>query len=308
MAQDKYQLITDKLIALIEKGTPPWRQPWFIDKPRNLLTGKHYQGQNPLILQIQMMDQGHEDPYFIGYQQAKSQGWTIKKGCKASWILFAGFATKEIQTENGGTEEETYRVCQWHKVFNVACVDDGQDGKAIEKHKQNIWQYPGFKNQGNKLAQLIWEAADPKMQSYPSACYNPQNDTIYLPSKEKFITEDGYWATAMHELIHWTGHESRLNRSLNNGFNTHTYAYEELIAEIGSAYLCNEIELNPTLEDHASYLSGWLEILKDRKAFFKASKEAQKASDWILSIGFPEDEENLHGADETLASYIPNRL
>ena len=304
MTQDKYQLITDQLIQLIEQGNAPWRQPWFINKPKNLLTSQDYRGKNPLILQIQMMARGQTDPYFIGYQQAKEQGWQIIKGCKASWILFAGIATKKKDND----QEESYRICQWHKVFNVACIDDGKDGAEIKKRIQKLGSHP-IESIRHDAAEWLWESTNPQLRSGSEmACYNPSTDTIHLPHKDSFISKSGYWATALHELVHWTGHHSRLNRELMHAFGTERYALEELIAEIGSAFLCNEIQISSQMEDHASYLSGWLKILKDdKKAFFKASSAAQKAADYLIDMAWPEIEENLHGADETLNDYALTR-
>jgi antirestriction protein ArdC len=283
-AQDKYQLITDKLLTLMENGTLPWQKPWFGNPPRNLIGGNPYQGSNPLLLTVQMLADDHQDPLFVGFHQAKDKGWQLRKGSKASWILFAGTASKEVENDQGEKQESRYRIHKWHAVYNIACLDDGDGGRQIGEWREK-YQPKETLSESERVAQaeaFITGTGAKIKHKGDVACYSPAADRINLPFFTTFTSSEAYYATALHEITHWTGHPSRLNRDLKGRYGSQSYAYEELIAELGSALLCNDIGIQPQLEHHASYLDGWLSLLKeDAKAFLKAATAASRATTFL---------------------------
>jgi antirestriction protein ArdC len=285
---DKYQLITDKLLSLIQKGTLPWQKPWFGNPPRNLIGGNAYQGSNPLLLTVQMLADQHQDPYFIGYHQAKNQGWQVTKGSKASWILFAGTASKEVENDEGEKQENHYRVHKWHPIYNIACIDDGDNGRQLQQWKEKYQPNQHTLSEKERIAQaehFITSTGARIQHGGNVACYSPTSDRINLPHFSAFTSPEAYYATAFHELTHWTGHPTRLNRTLEGRFGSQSYAFEELVAELGAAFLCNDIGIQSHLEHHASYLDSWLNILKkNSKAFFKASQLANQAKDFLTDL------------------------
>ncbi|NJL99971.1 MAG: DUF1738 domain-containing protein [Synechococcaceae cyanobacterium SM2_3_2] len=285
-AQDKYQLITDKLLTLMEKGTLPWQKPWFGNPPRNLIGGNPYQGSNPLLLTVQMLADQHQDPYFIGYHQAKDQGWQVRKGSKASWILFAGTSSKEVENDQGEKQESRYRIHKWHAVYNIACIDDGDGGRQLQQwiEKYRTTSSISEAKRVEEAEAFITSTGARIQHGGDVACYSPASDRINLPAFSAFTSPEAYYATALHELTHWTGHPTRLNREMKGRYGSQSYAYEELIAELGSAFLCNDIGIQPQLEHHASYLDGWLSLLKgDAKAFLKAATAASRATTFLTT-------------------------
>ncbi|NJL98417.1 MAG: DUF1738 domain-containing protein [Synechococcaceae cyanobacterium SM2_3_2] len=271
----------------MEQGTLPWQKPWFGNPPRNLIRGNVYQGSNPLLLTVQMLADQQQDPHFIGYQQAKEQDCNITKGSKASWILFAGTASKEVENDQGEKQESRCRIHKWHAVYNIACIDDRDGGRQIQQ-----WTEKYQPNQ-HTLSEIEWVAqAEAFITSTGAriqhegdvACYSLASDRINLPNFSTFTSPEAYYATALHELTHWTGHPTRLNREMQGRYGSQCYAYEELIAELGSAFLCNDIGIQPQLEHHASYLDGWLSLLKgDSKAFLKAATAASRATTFLTT-------------------------
>ncbi|NJM00559.1 MAG: DUF1738 domain-containing protein [Synechococcaceae cyanobacterium SM2_3_2] len=310
-AQDKYQLITDKLISLMEQGTLPWQKPWFGNPPRNLIGGNVYQGSNPLLLTVQMLASEQADPYFIGYHQAKSQGWQVTKGSKASWIFFAATGTKEVENEQGEKQESRYQIHNWHGVYNIACIDDGDGGRQLQQWKEKYQPTGSTLSEAERVGQaeqFITSSGARIQHGGDVACYSPASDRINLPDFSAFTSPAAYYATALHELTHWTGHPNRLNREMKGQFDSQSYAYEELIAELGAAFLCNQLQLTPQTENHASYLAHWLTLLrKDNRLFLKASREASKASDFLdYLIG--DDDDNLPPSADEMAGSMPNTM
>jgi antirestriction protein ArdC len=242
---------------------------------------------------ISNLTYGYESPYYLTFSQAKSLGWFPQKGAKSTWIRFAGTGVKEAENEQGEATEQRFNFAKWSNVFSTDCIDDS----AGEK----------------KIADLIIESLDPRPDNPDEkiisieefiantsavithggnrACYSPSRDEIRLPEFSQFEDAEKYYATALHELIHWTGHQSRLDREgiRTGNFGDTTYAFEELIAEIGCAFVGQEIfpaYLAQDLEHHASYLQSWLIALrKDHQALFKAISQAQKAANFLMEKG-----------------------
>jgi antirestriction protein ArdC len=300
LATDKFQLITDKLISLISQGVKPWAKPWHSTPYQNLITGHQYTGINPILCTIDMILYNYQSPYFISFNQAKELNWKIKKGSKSTWIRWGGVNGKETLDEfTGETKKEFYSAFKWFNLFNLDCLDDNSSQFKIE-------DYIGDRIKGETQSYLNPEARLEAVENFikqhnpttqfggNKALYYPVSDTIRLPHYQDFKSAVGYYATYLHELIHWTGHNSRCDRikdaalrdrPLTSQFGSENYAFEELVAEIGSAMLCNQLGLESELENHASYLDSWLSILTDDKqAFFKASQLATKAVKFLLEI------------------------
>ena len=290
---DKYQATTDKILKLLESGVKPWVKPWSATPYQNLVTNHVYRGCNPLILTVDMMLNDWKKPYFVGFGQAKNNNWKIIRGSKGTHILFASSYTKKTKDEQGEETELTGYAHKWFNVFNVACLDDTEsDNKissAIDKIQESlpintdspIQKVETFINSQN--AQVTFGG--------DRAYYSPKLDQIRMPEFKHFSSTKKYYCTFLHELTHRTGHPNRLDRDMSGTFGTQKYAYEELIAELGSAFVSNELMLNwdLELEHHASYLDSWLSLLKnDNRAFFKAASAAAQAADFLFNNYSPE--------------------
>lgn len=269
-----YERITKHIVSLLEQGTVPWHKPWQVKTglPRNLVTKKPYRGINPFLL----MAAGYESPLWLTFRQAIQLGGTVKKGEKACPVVF----WKPLQVTDMETEEsKKIPLLRMYYVFNVA-------------------QCEGLKNMPTENAGsfALTEAAEivAKMPQPPvfkhgmsHAFYTPINDIVGMPMQERFDTEDTYYATMFHELVHSTGHEKRLKRQTiteRNGYGSDPYCKEELIAELGSAFLCGQADLiDRTINRSAAYIEGWLKRLKDDKTLIvSAAAQAQKAADFIM--------------------------
>lgn len=278
--RDKYQEATDRMVALMEQGTVPWRRPWDENKagiglPMNGETKRCYRGVNLTHL---MCNKGYletGDPRFFTFNQIKNNGWSLDKGTKGTKVYF--YKTIEIDTEEAAAEEDK-KVIPFLKDFAVwhASQINGCPEYVPQKIEQPDWQ-------ASELVKKILEAsgADIRIGGI-TAFYSPTFDYIQLPPEQAFVSEEGYASTALHELAHWTGHESRLNRPFGSQ-RTAKYAREELRAELASVFLCGELGINYELEQHASYLSSWVSNLKNDKCeIFRASSDAQRITDYIM--------------------------
>lgn len=281
-ASDKFQIVTDRLIALIEQGVKPWIKPWHSIGYGNLISGHQYRGINPLICAIDALTHDYQSPYFLGFSQASEMGWSIKKGSKSTWLRWGGVASKETEAEDGLKLKEFFQCVKWLQVFNADCLDDSRSDRKLADHLQAL---PAVNTALRSVSAESFIAAQNATTKFVGnvACYDPHRDAIAMPCYESFTGTEGYYATLIHELTHWTGHSSRCDRDLSGKFGTQKYAAEELIAELGAAFVCNELRINCAIEHHASYLDSWLQVLKaDNKAFFKAANSAQKAATFLM--------------------------
>ncbi|MGL5793981.1 MAG: ArdC family protein, partial [Waterburya sp.] len=250
--------------------------------------GHKYQGINPILCAVDMIIHDWQHPFFIGFTQAKQQGWTVKKGSKSTWIRWGGTNIKETEDpETGETLQEFVSAFKWMNVFNVACLDDSDSEQKIEDRIALALSSNNRINNESRLetAEAFIQRHNPKTQfGGDKALYHPATDTIRLPVYEDFSNAIAYYSTYIHELVHWTGNSSRCDRPLIAQFGSEAYAFEELIAEVGAAMVCNELGINSELEHHAAYLDSWLSILKgDKKAFFQAAGKAASAANYLIS-------------------------
>ena len=276
-----YDQITERIIALLEKGTVPWRKPWNAQSgfPRNLVSKKPYRGINVFLLHAM----SYESPYWLTFRQAQELGGSVRKGEKACPVVF--WKQLEVEDEETG-ETDKIPMLRFYHVFNVAQCDGLKNIPAPVESPLSAPTKP------EEIVAFMPKRPEIK-HGMSKAFYSPAADIVAMPDRARFDDEAGYFATLFHELIHSTGHASRLNRSTiteAEGFGSNPYCKEELIAEMGAAFLCGQAGIaERTLENSAAYVQNWLEQLQnDKKLIVQAAAQAQKAADFILGTKFEE--------------------
>lgn len=274
-----YEIITDRIVALLEGGVVPWRKPWTDGhhQPRNLVSKKLYRGVNVLVLS----HSGHSSPWWLTFKQAKELGGYVRRGQKGSPVIFWKWLDRKDETDNG--EQETRRVplLRYYTVFNVEQCG-GLSDKVPEVEAVKVFE-PIAAAEGL----VRWMPSPPRIQHVePRAYYRPADDLVNLPRRELFASPEDFYCTLFHELSHATGHPTRLNRQGVTelaAFGSHTYTREELVAECGAAFLAAEVGIESTLESSAAYIGGWLKKIKeDKRLVVLAAAQAQKAADYVL--------------------------
>lgn len=269
-----YAVVTDRIVEMLERGVCPWRKPWgSLETPRNFVSKAEYSGVNVFMTAVQ----GYACPYWVTYKQAQGLGGSVRKGEKATPIVFfAPMVKKDAETG----ETESFGVFRYYSAFNLEqCEGIAWESKGIEGIKTF--------NPIHSAEKLISESPlSVKIQhGGAQAYYSPSLDYIQMPTRESFNAESGYYSTLFHEMGHATGHESRLNRKFGASFGNHAYSKEELIAEMTAAFLSNHCGIESTLENSASYLQSWIRVLRgDSKMVIQAASQAQKAADMIRGI------------------------
>ncbi len=286
---DIYAKVTDRLIELLENGDSAYTRPWASvtasGLPVNLASKKAYRGINTLILWGEALDKGYSSNVWGTYAQWAERGAQVRKGEKSACVVFWKFfdAKGSGESQEDSSEETVNRGCiaRAYHVFNVSQVDNAPaDIVSVP--------VPSFTTDRIPALEAFVSATGAKVANDGGsrAFYRPGTDSVHMPAISLFPEVWGYYSTLMHELTHWTGHESRLDRKKEMGrrFGDANYAMEELVAELGSAYLCATLGLSPESprEDHAGYLASWLKVLKsDKRAIFTAASKAQAASDYL---------------------------
>ena len=229
----------------------------------------------PLILWLKQSQTGFETSQWMTFLQVKKIGGKVKKGQKATSIVFY---KKLVITDEESEEEKTIPLLKTHAVFNLSQTE----GLEHLIKKPSSKDKPLFQDI-KKAEDLIKQSkADISFAPIDRACYLPEKDRILMPKKEQFKTGERFYSTMFHELSHWTAHKSRLNRPIRNKQGSKTYAFEELIAEISASFICCLLGFKYSTQ-HSAYVKTWMEVLKqDKKAIFKASSQAQKATEFIL--------------------------
>lgn len=274
-----YQDVTDKLIALFEKEqlfSVTWNEsaPNDIFLPKNALSGVRYSGVNTLILAREMIEHGYAENRWMTINQAKAKGLYVNKGEKGTSLSFY----KIVKTTDKNGEETTFPFLKPFSVFNIAQFQNWNVYEPAMPQESNVSDFID-----HELAESFLALANIQ-HGGNSAFYQPSTDRIQMPLKSSFACEADYYNVAFHELGHWTGAAKRLKRDFGGRFGDESYAFEELIAELNSAFMCNTVGFqSKTDEQHAAYLKSWVRILKnDNKAIFTAAKEAQAAHDYII--------------------------
>lgn len=272
-----HQAITDKIITAIEHGAGTFRMPWVQTKgvPRNATTQKTYRGVNVLSLWIAAMAGGYSTDLWATFEQWKKVGANVRKGEKGTLIVF--YKQLDLKDEHDEPERKVLYARASH-VFNA----DQVDGATI-----TVPDAPLFETD-EAIDRLVADTGAQIIHGGEQACYIPSRDQIHLPDRARFVgtssstPRETFYQTLFHELGHWSGHESRLNRS-SGRWGEHDYHFEELVAELTAAFLCAETGLtNDVRPDHAQYIAGYLKLLKSSdKAIFAAAAAASKAADLI---------------------------
>ena len=273
------QTITDKIISILEAGTTKggsrWTQSSGNGLPHNAKTQDPYRGINVLLLWSETAECGYSSNNWLTYKQAEAMGGHVRKGEKSVMCVFYDKIRKQSDDEQ---EEIIYPMIKPFWLFNVAQIDGLPETLFVSASIKEF-------NPVLEAEQVIAKTDAKIRHGFDNAFYAPSRDEICLPNKERFTSEVNYYATALHELAHWTGIESRLNRTFGKRFGDDAYAMEELVAELSAAFSMGSLGMvDGMIENHASYLDGWIKCLKaDKSAIFTAASQAAKASDFILA-------------------------
>jgi antirestriction protein ArdC len=277
-----YQIVTDKIMKALDNGTVPWHQPWQkAGLPKNLISGKNYQGINSILLSIKMMSEGYTSPYFLTAKQVEKKGGKILAGQKGKSNLITFWKCNQREYKNkvtGENEKKSIPFLRYYLVFNVEQCE-GIDYPKIDTREHNPID----------SAQAIIDGMTSKpnfQEQDDSAWYRERDDTINMPKAESFESSEAYYSVYFHELSHSTGHESRVNRELTgHGMSKESYSKEELIAEMSAAFLCAHAGIdNSTIDNSAAYIQGWRKKLSDDpQILIQAASKAQKAANYILN-------------------------
>lgn len=290
MSVNVYQIITDRILAKLKDGIVPWRQPWAQGEagmPKNLVSGKPYRGVNIFLLGSQRFS----SPYFCTYKQATEKGGNVRKGQQGTPVVFW-----KVGKKDGATDAQVkagkgrYFILRYYTVFNVTQCE-GLDVPG-ESQVQKVF------NPIEECEKVVASYTQvPVIHGGGRACYIPSLDQINMPDKESFDHPEAYYATLMHEVVHSTGAKHRLDRAGVTDivrFGSHNYSFEELIAEMGSAFLCNHCGiLDRTLDNSVAYIQSWAAKLRSEPQWvIKAGSAAQKAADFVLGRKAQSEEES----------------
>lgn len=288
---DVYDRVTQRIVTALEAGVRPWSKPWTdTGRKAQIMPLRHngtpYRGVNVLLLWAQAMECGYTMPVWMTYKQAQALGAQVRKGEQGSLVVFANRMTKRETDEEGTETEKEIAFLKGYTVFNVEQIDGLPEQYLPPPSAAPASEIPAFEiiegaerffaNTGAR----VFEGGD-------RAFYAPGPDCIRLPLARSFKDAQSYAATKAHEFIHWTGHQSRLARGFGaRGYGDDAYATEELVAELGAAFLCADLGIaDEPREDHVAYLGSWLNALKnDKRLIFKAAGHAQRAADYLHGL------------------------
>lgn len=287
-----YAEVSERIAHQLETGTLPWVQPWSQTPGRNIsmnaISNRPYSGCNAFLLWLLR----RPNPRYLTFKQAKEAGGTVRKGEHGVPVYFVKFLYKRgDKMKDGRIAENNISMLRQYTVFNVAQCD-GLPDKVV--HGPGGAPEPVIPNADERDAtidEFIKATGADIREGGEVACYVPSADFIRMPEFATFHGACHYYATAFHELGHWTGHKSRLDREFGKRFGDNAYAAEELVAELTAAFLCAEFNIDGELR-HAGYLQHWIKLLRDdNKAFFTAASAAQKAADHLRGTVLTEQQE-----------------
>lgn len=277
---DVHQRVTDEIVQAIEAGAGKFVMPWHgipQQMPRNMMSGAPYHGVNALILWAAASNRHYSTSYWATYRQWREVGAQVRKGENSTTVVF--YKQVPLDAEDVGTGElmhDYYLVARTFFVFN---------GDQVDGWKAPAPEFINLVESHDRIEEFIQVTGADIRSAGARAYYDRLRDCIVIPDRPRFVgsptssATEGYYSTVFHELIHWTGHHWRLGRDLAGRFGSESYAMEELVAELGAAFLCAEFLVpNKPRADHASYVANWLTVLKgDKRAIFAASAKATEA-------------------------------
>ena len=304
-----YDEVTARIISELEAGRLPWIQPWRVQPlgtkglgpclPRNAATARPYSGINILLLWGAAQERGFAAQGWLTFRQALGAGGSVRKGERGTTVFYADRFVPEAEkaraVEQGG-DAKAVPFLKRFTVFNLDQCEGLREGLAGDPE-------PLPDCEAVPLAEEVIAASGVTFRiGGAEAYYAPGPDLVKVPPQRAFHAPINYYPTALHELTHATGHAKRLGRSILNAFGSKDYAREELVAEMGSAFLCAALGIQPTVR-HADYLASWLDVLReDNKAIFRAASQASKAAEWLLAR---HREAHSAAASERLAAEPP---
>jgi antirestriction protein ArdC len=289
MRTDVYQKITDQIVAALEQGVRPWHQPWNAAHMEGRVAlplrhnGVSYRGVNVVTLWMEAMAKGYASPVWMTFKQALELKAHVKKGEKGSLVVYADKIIRtETDTKTGEESERAIPFMKGYVVFNAEQIE----GLSDLYYTKPAPQSPAI--QRIARAESFFAATGVAVRHGGNrAYYSVSSDHVQMPPIESFRDAEAYYATLGHETTHWTKHGTRLDRDFGRKrWGDEGYAMEELVAELGAAFLCADLELTPELRDeHASYIGHWLKVLKsDCRAIFAAASHAQRAADFLHGL------------------------
>ena len=280
--RDHYQDVTDRIIAALEGGTRPWRQPWINGAPGmpvNGATGRRYHGINTLLLAISAFALGG-DPRFCSYKQAADRGWQVRKGERGTTVFF--FKRMVVADRDAAPDAEdgtrAVPVLRSYTVFNGSQID-GIPAYVAPDVTEAPWRRPEATQSILSNSRALLRIGGER------AFFSPTLDFIQMPPEAYFSGAYSWSAILLHEMAHWSGAGHRLNRDLSGKFGSAKYAQEELRAELASVFLGVELGLPCDIPNHASYVASWIETLRhDKREIFRAAADAQKIANYLLAF------------------------
>jgi len=273
------KIITDRILEELKKDPGQWIKSWSAaNRPVNLVTGREYTGCNWLWLSMMQGHEGNDTNEWCTYNQAKELtglDYPIKKGSKGQpVILYKPQKIATLDKKQNKMKDKVVPLMRVFQVFNRSHIIDLPPREIPNEEENKLEKVEVFVNH-HKLN---------LKNGFDHACFIPSKDEIHMPYITNFKSTEDYYATLLHEMTHWTGHEKRLDRKLKTSYGTEAYAFEELVAELGAAMLCNHLNIQGKLQ-HTEYIASWLKVLQnDEKAVLRASAQAQKAFDYIVGV------------------------
>jgi antirestriction protein ArdC len=278
MAGTVYERITGRIITLLEQGTVPWLRPWRATLPRNASNGHIYQGVNTLSCMALELERGFTCSAYVTYDQARKCGGWVRQGEHGVLLVLYKKVPKQALVPGDPEPEEFYFLAKGFTCFNLL-----QCG-GLDELRKRLEGAPVDFNPSERCERLIAGTGAVIHHCGERAFYSPARDGITLPAKYLFHSPDAYYSTAFHELVHWTGAPHRLNRQGGWRFGDPRYAFEELTAEVGAAFLAARTSIDHTTQA-AAYIQSWLGALRhDSRFLFAAAKKAGEAADYVYPL------------------------
>jgi antirestriction protein ArdC len=282
--RDVYASVTSQIITAIEKGVSNWRMPWhtsgrFAFSPINVTSKKPYRGINTVCLWAAAEAKGYESGEWGTYKQWQEHGAQVRKGEKSTVVVFWKFANSGLENQDGEHEQlatgSRLLFTRGYSVFNAAQVDG-----YSPKPEREISMLERIERADACFQSIGADVRHGGTQAY----YSAASDHIQMPPFQAFSENVSYYSVLAHEHTHWTAKLGRCDRQLSKRFGDNAYAAEELIAELGAAFVCAHLGLSTEpREDHAQYINSWLKVLKaDKRAIFTAASKAQQAADYLI--------------------------
>jgi antirestriction protein ArdC len=285
--QDVYQRVTARIIADLEKGVRPWVQPWkgpdggFIRPQR--YNGLPYSGVNVLMLWSVALERGYISSTWMTFKQSQEFGAHVRKGEKGSLVVYANRIIKSEKTDAGEEVEREIPFLKGYKVFNVEQIEGLPPSYYDSPLPRYVYPAHRLEHAEKFFAGTGANIRDGGGRAY----YRQDSDSVHMPPMEAFPEWEEYYSTLAHEVTHWTKHPNRLAREFGKkSWGDEGYAIEELVAELGAAFLCADLEITADVrDDHAAYISSWIKVLNgDKRAIFSAAAHAQRAADYLHDL------------------------